>query len=120
MDNKLRETLNTLSDALKEDPRLKELAEKDQALNASEEVHLLSEKAKDALSEFAYNKDHFGEGHELTLKAQRNAYLAKKALDEHPLSKEYNASYKKVRELYDAMDRLLLAPYREKVSCRKV
>ena len=119
MEEGTRIALEELREALADDLRLKKLEEAERKLNASEEVASLSQKAKEALSAYAYNRDHFGSVNELTRSAQHEAYLAKKALDEHPLSKEYNAAFKEVRILYDELDGILLSPYREKLNCRR-
>ena len=119
MEEALRETLLILAAAIKEDPRLLALDEIDSRLSKSEEVAELSEKAKEKVVDYAYNRDHFGEASELTKASQHEAYLAKKALDEHPLSKEYQAKYRPVRELYAEIDYIILSPYRDKPRCGK-
>lgn len=117
MENDTRVALQNLKSALDLDSRTLSLAEVEKRLEDSDEVKSLSEKAKVALEDFAYAQSHFGNESELTKEKQRALYLAKKALDEHPLSMEYGRHYAAVRSLYSEIDALLIGPYRDKRVC---
>ena len=44
-------------------------------------------------------------------------YLAKKELDEYPLSQQYQKAYYAVRRLYAELDEILFGPYQYHLSC---
>ena len=117
MEAKTHEILTLLQAALSEDPRSVALETAEEALENSEEVRALSNKAKLAYEEFGYAQDHFGLESPITKERQHDLYLAKKALDEHPLSRDYAKKYALVRSLYAEIDALLIGPYRDKRVC---
>lgn len=51
-------------------------------------------------------------------KSQKDLYLKKKALDEHPLTQAYLHCYSKVRVMYEEMQSALFAPFNEH-QCEK-
>ena len=117
MEASTREILLSLASALSSDSRNLALSKAEKALEESEEVRELSRKTKEAYEAYGYSADHFGLESEETKKKQHELYLAKKALDEHPLSQEYNARFALVRRLYAEVDAILIGPYREKRVC---
>ena len=117
MNESTREILYTLSSLILEDPRLISLKEAEERLNESEEVATLSNLTKRKMETYAYNRDHFGENSELTKDSLHELYLAKKKLDEHPLSLDYQRKYSVVRKLYDELDSMLISPFREPLRC---
>lgn len=109
--------LSALKEALASDPRSIALKEIEKQLEESEEVRLLSNKAKEAMEELGYAQEHFGVDSPFSKEKQKELYLAKKALDEHPLSREYTKRYAIIRSLYGEIDALLIGPYRDKRVC---
>jgi hypothetical protein len=114
MEKELLEDLASLKAALKADPRILALEKAEAALMASPEVIELA-KRKDAAERdyedcLAFHKETDPEA--LTL--QKALYQAKLTLDEHPLSKAYNAAYIPVRDLYMSLDDILYSPFRKK------
>ncbi|MCR5078625.1 MAG: hypothetical protein K6B65_01715 [Bacilli bacterium] len=119
MEERTRELLYVLSSLLESDARCLALKEAEVRLNESDEVRSLSSITKAKMESYAYNKDHFGENSELTKSSLHELYLAKKALDEHPLSKDYQRKYAIVRRLYDELDLILISPFREPLQCER-
>ena len=117
MESSTLKTLTLLKEALAADPRSLALKQVEKDLEGSEEIRLLSNKAKEAMEELAYAQGHYGPNSPLSKDKQRELYLAKKALDEHPLSREYSKRYAIIRSLYGEIDALLIGPYREKRVC---
>jgi hypothetical protein len=114
MEKELEESLLILANALKSDPRVVKLDQLEKRLMVDPAVLELS-KHKDA-AEQAYSLvlSYANEKSPEALAAQKQLYLAKKALDENPLVREYNAAYIVVRDLYMALDDILYAPFRKK------
>lgn len=104
---------------LESDPRTLSVEEMEKELNGSEEVASLSTKAKAALEEFALAKDRYGPEDDIVKARLHDLYLAKKALDEHPLSIEYNCRYVALRRLYAEIDEILLGQYRVSGCCNR-
>lgn len=108
-----------LAEALQGDPRILALKEIESRM-MKEESFLALVGEKDRLSRTYEEKcRHYGEGSPEAKSALHELYLSKKELDEHPLTLSYNKAYKEVRELYDALDLILFAPYRMKRVCRR-
>ena len=97
--------------ALENDPRVIRLNELEKELNNSQEVILLAMKKDQANNDYNDILRHFSKESEEAIKYQRILYEAKKALDEHPLVKEYNATYKEVRELYSQISDILFSSF---------
>ena len=112
----LYQKIEELKDLLNEDERVKKLLEAEKKMNASEEVQLLSYKKDVASSEYSDILNHYSRDSEEAIKYQKKLYEAKKALDEHPLVREYMTSYIAVRDLYNEINSVLFSNLEENLS----
>ena len=117
MENETIQALLNLRSAVDSDPRVLQLSKSEEALNASEEVRSLKAKVDEASERYSFEVSHFGEESESAKSSLHELFLAKKALDEHPLSRQYNADYSIVRKLYGQIDSELIGPYRSQRRC---
>ena len=109
--------LETLKKALDQDERILTLNVLDQEVNADPKLLELSLEAKKKAEGYA-NSLYFGQDDpENTPPAQHELYLAKKELDEYPLSQQYQKAYYAVRRLYAELDEILFGPYQYHLSC---
>ena len=110
-----RASLTLLRETIENDPRSRLLDEKEALLSSSEEVEILSKNAKEKAEEYAKAmKVEDEEGKARTTKA---FHEAKKALDEHPLCRDYQTAYSEVRRLLSEIESILFASYRDHVRC---
>ena len=114
MEQTLVASLSELKQALKDDPRVKRLNEREEKLLLDPEVVELI-KTKNLLEDdyetlLSYTKP----SEEASERAQKALYEAKLALDTHPLVKEYNDAYLEVRDLYLEIDDILFGEFRSK------
>lgn len=114
MEKELLDDLSSLKDALKGDPRVLALEKAEAALTASPEVIELAKKKDAAERDYEDCLSYHKETDPEAIKLQKVLYQAKLTLDEHPLSKAYNAAYIPVRDLYMALDDILYSPFRKK------
>ena len=94
---KLKEEINSL-------PEVKELERLDKLLNENEEVMKLCYKKDLCAAKYEDSIRHFGDNSEYALKAQNALHQAKLELDNNELVKQYNAQFKKVREIYNRIN----------------
>ena len=111
MDEKVYNLASSLNEELNNNPLVKQLNELDKELNDNYEVFKLSNKKDEALEQYLFNKDHYGENHELTIKALKELSIAKEKLNTHPLVKKYLEVYSKVRDLYMQVNDIILSDY---------
>ena len=109
--------LYALANAMENDPRYRELEELDRLLNSDPEVQGLSTKAKKAAEDFDEALRLYGEDSKEAKEAQHLLYIAKKELDEHPLSRRYYAAYSVIRHRDGAIESILLTPFRSQIAC---
>ncbi len=110
--------LNELREALASDQRVLALSEAESALSSNEEAKakkLLADKAEETYEEAM--KLH-GQDSAEAKAALHDLYLAKKALDELPVSVQYNKCFQEVRRLYDEIDSRVLGPFRSLPRCK--
>ena len=112
----LYQKINELKELLDHDERIKKLLEAEAKMNVSQEVQLLSYKKDVASSEYSDILNHFDRESETAYKYQKKLYEAKKALDEHPLVKEYMSCYIVVRDLYNEINSVLFSHLEENLS----
>jgi hypothetical protein len=93
MEKELLDDLASLRDALKGDPRVLALDQAEKALTSSPEVIELAKKKDAAERDYEDCLNYHKETDPEALALQKALYQAKLALDEHPLSKAYNAAY---------------------------
>ncbi len=118
MDKALYDSLNKLKASMEKDPRVLELNEVDKRLSLNEEVMKLSYKKDMALTSYEDACKHFGETSSEALAKQKELYLAKLELDNHPLVREYNEKYQAVRLMYDEVNKELFGDFISKHKCR--
>lgn len=97
----------SLKESLKNDPRILKLEKLEKEMDNDKSVMALAYAKDVASSEYSDILNHFAEDSETARKYQKKLYEAKKALDEHPLVKEYLSAYKEVRELYSQINNIL-------------
>lgn len=115
MNDKLLKSLYELKNAIDNDGRMKNLLRIEKEMENNEEVILLA-RIKDNIND-RYNDllKIYDEKDERVTKVQEELYVAKKALDEHPLVKEYLKAYKEVRLMYEKVDETLIKPFKTHV-----
>ena len=111
MNDDVYQIAEELKNELENDPRVIRLNELEKELNNSQEVALLVMKKDNANNDYNDILRHSKEDSEEAKKYQHILYEAKKALDEHPLVRRYNAAYKEVRELYDNISDILFSSF---------
>ena len=109
--------LYALAEAMDSDSRVRALFEAEKKLESSPESALLAEKARKAREDYLRNRLELGEEDETTKALLHEFYLAKKALDEEPLAREYSLRFAEVNQAYRALDEILFGPFREKKRC---
>ena len=115
MNETTRASLFLLREVLENDPRSRLLDEKEALLSGSKEVEILSRNAKEKAEEYAVAMK--VEDEEGKTRATKAFHEAKKALDEHPLTRDYQAAYSEVRRLLSEVESILFAPYRDRIRC---
>ncbi len=105
--------IRSLGAALKEDPRVLDMKEKENKMMESEEVLHLSKRLELASEE--YSRAISLNDKELIEKTRKALHEAKLNIDLHPLVKDYNEAYIKVRDLYMNVDDIIFGPYRSKI-----
>ena len=100
MNSVLYEKVQNLKNIIENDENVLKVKELDKKLNSSDEVMRLAYKKDVALSEYETALNHFKTDSGEVKKAQKELYQAKLALDSHPLVKEYNQYFAKVRLMY--------------------
>lgn len=103
--------ISDLRDALESDSRVLKLAASEKQMESSDEIMRLAY-SKD-IAETAYNDAirHFGEDSPDVRHAQKALFKAKTELDSHPLVRDYLASYRDVRLLYERINDELFSPF---------
>ncbi len=103
----------SLSDSIEKDPLVVLLQQAEKAMEESPEIARLAY-AYD-LSQTCYNDclKIYSEHSPEVAEAQRDLYLKKKALDEHPLTQNYFQHFAKVRAMYDQIQESLFAPFNQ-------
>ena len=98
-----------LKDMLSQDERAILLNKLEEEMNANEEVMKLAYQKDIAVSNYSDVLNHFDENSEEAKKAHHEMFLAKVALDNHPLVRKYLDAYKEVRELYFEINDILFS-----------
>ncbi len=108
--------IRSLAKALKEDSRNLDMKEKEKKMMESEEVFHLSKRLESFVED--YSRAISINDKEKIERCKKALFEAKLNLDVHPLVKEYNEAYIKVRDLYMMVDDIIFGPYRSKVISR--
>ena len=111
MNETLLNKLDTLKEAIENDPRVIRLNELEDKMNKDEDVMCLAYQKDVALTNFEDALKHFKEGSPEVQKAQKELYDAKLKLDTHPLVDEYRKAYNEVRKLYDRINKELFSDF---------
>lgn len=98
-----------LKELLSSDPRITLLDSLEKKLNENEEVMALAYQKDVAASAYSDALSHFSETSEEVKKAQNELFEKKKALDNHPLVREYLRAYSEVRDLYFSINDILFS-----------
>ena len=98
-----------LKELLSHDERILLLDSLEKKLNENEEVMALAYQKDVAATNYSDTLNHFSENSEEVKKAQKELYEKKKALDGHPLVREYLEAYSKVRDLYFSVNNILFS-----------
>ena len=96
-----------LKDSLSQDERVKRLNILEEKMSNDNEVIALAYQKDLAVSNYSDALNHFADDSEEVIKARKELYEKKLALDTHPLVREYLDAYKEVRDLYIQMNALL-------------
>ena len=114
MQIELNNSLVSLKEAIDKDPDILKLNEIEERLNKSEDVMALSYKKDVALREYEDILRFFKEDPKEAKEKQASLAEAKYNLDTHPLVKEYNEAYKKVRDLFKEINDILFKEFEGK------
>ena len=98
-----------LKELLANDERIKTLNSLEEKMNNDNQVIALAYQKDLAATNYSDALNHFSENSEEVKKAQATLFEKKKALDNHPLVREYLNAYSKVRDLYFEMNDILLS-----------
>ena len=96
-----------LKDLLDNDERIIRLNKLENELNTNEEVMALSYQKDLAVSSYSDALNHFANNSPEIKQYQRELFLKKEALDNHPLVKEYLKAFSEVRDLYFQINEIL-------------
>ena len=103
-----------LKELIENDENVLKVKELDKKMNESEEVMKLAYQKDMALVDYESALNHFGANSKEVKVAQKKLYEAKLALDSHPLVKEYNSYFSKVRLLYKKINSELFGEFASK------
>ena len=113
MEDKIYFLAKDINSELNNNPDVILLNKLEKELNDSYEVYTLSNKKDEALEKYLSNKEALGEDSEITKQSLKELSLAKEALNNHPLVKEYLSVYSRVRDLYLEINNILLDDFRK-------
>lgn len=115
------ETLNEvklLKESLDDDPRIKNLKEKELVMMNSSKAKELSNKMKLASSRYDDDLNRYGFDSPYVVPSRKELHNVKLELDTLDEVKEYMEAYKEVRELYNKIDEIIFSPYKDKRKCK--
>jgi len=97
----------SLKELLDNDERVILLDDLEKKMNENEEVMALAYQKDLAVNDYSDALNHFSSDSEEVKKAQRNLFIKKEALDNHPLVRDYLKAYSEVRDLYYQINEIL-------------
>lgn len=103
----------SLADAIEKDPRVLALKKAEKTMEEDDEVGRLAYAFDRAQTNYNDFLKIYSETSLEVQKGQKDLYLKKKALDEHPLVRDYLGCYQEVRKMYDVLQNSLFAPFNE-------
>jgi cell fate (sporulation/competence/biofilm development) regulator YlbF (YheA/YmcA/DUF963 family) len=98
-----------LKDILSQDERVLLLNKLEEEMNTNEEVMKLAYQKDLAVSNYSGTLNHFDENSKEAKDAHHQMFLAKEALDNHPLVRKYLKAYQEVRDLYFEINDILFS-----------
>ena len=98
-----------LKDILSQDERVLLLNKLEEEMNANEEVMKLAYQKDVAVSNYSDVLNHFDENSKEAKDTHHEMFLAKEALDNHPLVRKYLKAYQEVRDLYFEINDILFS-----------
>jgi cell fate (sporulation/competence/biofilm development) regulator YlbF (YheA/YmcA/DUF963 family) len=98
-----------LKDILSQDERVLLLNKLEEEMNTNEEVMKLAYQKDVAVSNYSDTLNHFDENSKEAKEAHHQMFLAKEALDNHPLVRKYLKAYQEVRDLYFEINDILFS-----------
>ena len=107
MANDIYNLASELKEMLDNDERIILLNKLEKELNNNEEVMALSYQKDVAVSSYSDALNHYAKDSEKMKKYQREMYLKKEALDNHPLVRSYLKAYGEVRDLMFQINEIL-------------
>lgn len=107
MRNETYQAIIDLKENIKSSEAYITLLEKEKVMENNEEVISLAYQVDIASSEYSEILKHFKEGSHEEKEARHKLYVAKKALDEHPLVKDYLAAYQRLRIMLEEINDIL-------------
>ena len=107
MDKNIYSLAGELKELLDSDQRIIALNRLEKELNNNEEVMALSYQKDVAASTYSDALNHYASDSIELKKFQRELFLKKEALDNHPLVKDYLKAYSEVRDLYFQVNEIL-------------
>ena len=111
MDQILLDKASKLKEELDSLPEVKELERLNKLLNENEDVMRLAYKKDMAATKYEDAVRYFGQNSDEAIEAQKCLHLAKLELDKNELVILYNKQYKKVREIYDRINKEIFNPF---------
>lgn len=111
MDEKLLEEIYILKAMLADDERIRRLDDLSKRLDEDEEVIALAYQKDLKALDYSDALNHYSRDDQNVKPFEKALFLAKYALDSHPLVKEYQAAYQKVRLLYEDINNILFGDF---------
>lgn len=109
----------SLADTIEKDPRVISMKTAEKAMEENDEIGHLAYAFDLAQTHYNDLLKIYSETAPEAQSAQKDLYLKKKALDEHPLVREYLHCYQDVRLMYDTLQNELFAPFNEHLCGEK-
>lgn len=111
MNENILKKVSLLKEEIEKCPEVVELEKLNKLLNENEEVMKLCYKKDVCITNYEDALNYFGENSNEAIKAQKDLYQAKLALDKNELVQKYNEQYKKVRKIYAKINEEIFNPF---------
>ncbi len=108
----------SLIEVLDSDPRILNLKAIEEEMEHSDVLASLSLIAKQKAKEYEVELEKDADSDE-TKTAQKALYCAKRALDQHPLTRKYMEAYAPIRLLYAQIDEAIFHAFRNTPPCKE-
>lgn len=111
MNDELLKEAYKFKETIENDERVTALKKAEKEMENSEEVMRLAYAFSCAQDDYNDTLRHFSMDSKEARDKQHKLYETKLALDSHPLVKEYNKKYKKVRLMYEKIQKEIFTPF---------